>query len=87
MSLKNFHNKLKEYQSRSGLNIATTYPALIYFNGWGNVEKDQELAHELFSINNENFVGVNFSLIVFGPYESDISSKVFLANLLSKKHY
>jgi len=64
--LKNFHNKLKKFNSRPALNIATTYPALIYFNGWGNVEKDQKLAHELFSINNE------------GDHASDIS-KAYLS--------
>ena len=34
-------------------NFNTTYHALIYFNGWGNVEKDQELAIELFLKNIE----------------------------------
>ena len=41
---------------KPGGNINATYPALIYFNGWGNVEKDQELAIELFlkNIKGEN---------------------------------
>ena len=48
---KNFNNKFKT--PRDTNNFVTTYPAIIYFNGWGNVEKDQKLAYELFSINNE----------------------------------
>ena len=34
--------------------VATVYPALIYFNGWGSVSKDQELAIELFLKNMED---------------------------------
>ena len=34
--------------------VATVYPALIYFNGWGSVPKDQELAIELFLKNMED---------------------------------
>ena len=32
--------------------FVTAYPAIIYFNGWGNVKKDQKLAYELFIENN-----------------------------------
>ena len=49
--MENFNNKTAN-PKKSSLWV-TTYPALIYFNGWGNVEKDQELAIELFSKNNE----------------------------------
>jgi hypothetical protein len=49
--MENFNNKTANPKKSSLL--VTTYPALIYFNGWGNVEKDQELAIELFSKNNE----------------------------------
>ena len=49
--MENFNNKTAN-PKKSSLWL-TTYPALIYFNGWGNVEKDQELAIELFSKNNE----------------------------------
>ena len=57
--LKNFYNKFKRTINTS--NFVTTYPAIIYFNGWGNVEKDQKLAYELFSINNENNYGSQIS--------------------------
>ena len=49
--MENINNKIANPKDSS--NFVTTYPALIYFNGWGNVEKDQELAIELFSKNNE----------------------------------
>ena len=48
---KEFNNKAAKPKNTS--NFVSTYPAIIYFNGWGNVEKDQKLAHELFSINSE----------------------------------
>ena len=48
---KEFNNKAAKPKNTS--NFVSTYPAIIYFNGWGNVEKDQKLAYELFSINNE----------------------------------
>jgi len=57
--LKKFNDKVAKPKKTS--NFVTTYPALIYFNGWGNVEKDQELAHELFSINNESNYGSEIS--------------------------
>jgi hypothetical protein len=57
--LKNFYNKFERTINTS--NFITTYPAIIYFNGWGNVEKDQKLAYELFSINNENNYGSQIS--------------------------
>jgi hypothetical protein len=57
--LENFNNRLKTPKDKGSL--VTTYPALIYFNGWGNVEKDQELAIELFSKNNENGYGSKIS--------------------------
>jgi hypothetical protein len=57
--LKNFNDKLQNPKKTS--NFVTTYPAIIYFNGWGNVEKDQKLAYELFSINNENNYGSKIS--------------------------
>ena len=59
MLLKNFYNKFERTINTS--NFITTYPAIIYFNGWGNVEKDQKLAYELFSINNENNYGSQIS--------------------------
>ena len=57
--MKNFESKVQNPKDTS--NIVTTYPALIYFNGWGNVEKDQELAIELFSKNNEDEYGSKIS--------------------------
>ena len=48
--LKNFNDKMQNPNKTSS--FATTYPAIIYFNGWGNVEKDQKLAYELFIENN-----------------------------------
>ena len=48
---KEFNNKAAKPKNTS--NFVSTYPAIIYFNGWGNVEKDQKLARELFSINSE----------------------------------
>jgi len=57
--LENFNNRLKTPKDKGSL--VTTYPALIYFNGWGNVEKDQELAIELFSKNNEDGYGSKIS--------------------------
>ena len=49
--MENINNKIANPKDSSS--FITVYPALIYFNGWGNVEKDQELAIELFSKNNE----------------------------------
>ena len=49
--LKDFYTKIGFQADTS--HIVTTYPALIYFNGWGNVEKDKELAIKLFSNNSE----------------------------------
>jgi hypothetical protein len=50
---------LKDFYTKTGFqldtsNTVTTYPALIYFNGWGNVQKNQELAIELFLKNIED---------------------------------
>ena len=50
--MKEFNKKT--LHSKSKHNFVTTYPALIYFNGWGNVEKNQDLAIELFNKNTEN---------------------------------
>ena len=57
--LKDFHTKIENQSDTS--QVVTTYPALIYFNGWGNVEKDKELAIKLFSKNNEDRNGSKIS--------------------------
>ena len=49
--MKNFESKVQNPKDTS--NFVTTYPALIYFNGWGNVDKDKELALKLFKKNLE----------------------------------
>jgi len=56
---KEFNNKTAKPKKTS--NFVSTYPAIIYFNGWGNVEKDQKLAYELFSVNNEYKYGSEIS--------------------------
>ena len=56
---KDFNDKVAKPRKTS--NFVTTYPAIIYFNGWGNVEKDQKLAYKLFSINNEGKNGSKIS--------------------------
>ena len=48
IELLNIYKKFTKKNLQSSANFNTTYHALIYFNGWGNVEKDQELAIELF---------------------------------------
>ena len=47
------YKEFTKKKPQSSANFNTTYHALIYFNGWGNVEKDQELAIELFLKNIE----------------------------------
>ena len=49
--MENFQSKVKNPKDTN--NFVTTYPALIYFNGWGNVDKDKELALKLFKKNLE----------------------------------
>ena len=44
IELLNIYKEFMKKNLQSGANFNTTYHALIYFNGWGNVEKDQELA-------------------------------------------
>ncbi len=51
--LDNFNKNLNKPKPTS--NFVTTYPAMIYFNGWGNVDKDQELAIKLFKKNLEGY--------------------------------
>ena len=46
---KNVIEKIKDPKPSS--NFLTTYPALIYLNGWGNVDKNKKLAMELFNKN------------------------------------
>ena len=53
IELLNIYKKFTKKNPQSSANFNTTYHALIYFNGWGNVEKDQELAIELFLKNIE----------------------------------
>ncbi len=50
--MENFTKSAKIYQP-SG-NLLTTYPGLIYYNGWGNVNKNKKLAKELFTKNLEH---------------------------------
>ena len=49
--LNNFNENLNKPKPTS--NFVTTYPAMIYFNGWGNVEKNNDLAIKLFKKNLE----------------------------------
>ena len=49
---KNVIEKIKDPKPSS--NFLTTYPALIYFNGWGTVDKNKKLAKELFTKNLEH---------------------------------
>ena len=50
---KRFKKFVKDPKKQGGV-FNTVYPALIYFNGWGNVEKNKDLAIELFLKNIEN---------------------------------
>ena len=65
--LKDFNDKVANPRKTS--NFLTTYPAIIYFNGWGNVKKDQKLAYKLFSINNEGKYGSEISKAYLGLIE------------------
>ena len=47
--MENFHSKTKNPKAKSS--FVTTYPALIYYNGWGNVDKNKDLAISLFKKN------------------------------------
>tara|TARA_E500000178_G_C16807020_1_gene655180 strand:+ start:51 stop:815 length:765 start_codon:yes stop_codon:yes gene_type:complete len=49
--INDFHNYIGQKDTSR---VATVYPALIYFNGWGNVQKDQELAIKFFLKNMED---------------------------------
>ena len=49
--INDFHNYIGHKDTSR---VATVYPALIYFNGWGNVQKDQELAIKFFLKNMED---------------------------------
>ena len=50
---KRFKKFVSDPKKQGGV-FNTVYPALIYFNGWGNVEKNKDLAIELFLKNIEN---------------------------------
>ncbi len=47
--MENFQSKIKNPKDSN--NFVSTYPAIIYFNGWGNVEKNKDLAIKLFNKN------------------------------------
>ena len=47
--MENFHSKTKNPKAKN--NFVTTYPALIYYNGWGNVDENKALAINLFKKN------------------------------------
>ena len=51
--LNNFNENLNKPKPTS--NFVTTYPAMIYFNGWGNAEKNKDLAIKLFKKNLEGY--------------------------------
>ena len=57
--MENFQSKVKNPKDTS--NFVTTYPALIYFNGWGNVDENKDLAINLFKKNNESKNGSKIS--------------------------
>ena len=57
--MENFQSKVKNPKDTS--NFVTTYPALIYFNGWGNVDENKDLAINLFKKNIESKNGSKIS--------------------------
>lgn len=57
--MENFQSKVKNPKDTS--NFVTTYPAMIYFNGWGNVDKNKDLAVSLFKKNVESKEDSNLS--------------------------
>jgi len=50
--MKKFASKVKSPRATNNFNA--TYPAMIYFNGWGNVDKNKDLAISLFKKNVES---------------------------------
>ena len=57
--MENFVSKVQNPKDSS--NFVTTYPALIYFNGWGNVDENKDLAINLFKKNIESKNGSKIS--------------------------
>ena len=51
-AMKKFASKVKSPRATSNFNV--TYPAMIYFNGWGNVDENKDLAISLFKKNVES---------------------------------
>ena len=51
-AMKKFASKVKSSRATSNFNV--TYPAMIYFNGWGNVDENKDLAISLFKKNVES---------------------------------
>ena len=55
-AISKYDNFAKLSQRKTPNNFQNTYPALMYYNGWGNVKKNKELALKLFKNNlNNNF--------------------------------
>ncbi len=63
-------------QNQSNSNsFISVYPAMIYFNGWGNVEKDKELAIELFKRNKDHDIAFAYLLLVKLNQQKDTNNK------------
>ena len=78
--MENFSSKFPKESS----NFVTTYPALVYYNGWGNVDKNKDLAISLFKKNSNAKIPNEISLAYLALDRFNNNDKNKARNYLKK---
>ena len=80
--MENFNSKTKNPKANSS--FVTTYPALIYYNGWGNVDENKTLAINLFkkNLNAKSPNKISLAYLAWDSYKNN--DKKMAGNYLKK---
>ena len=85
--MENFSNKVKNPKETN--NFVTTYPALIYYNGWGNVDENKILAINLFkkNLNHSSTSEISLAYLALDSFNNNDKNKArnYLKKIDEKK--